>query len=83
MRGKGRLKATIRDARGKARHALERACQQAEQGVEATPTVKATSDANIVVAGNVGQEGAVRAVSAEQAVAIHQPGLEPRDQDER
>src|SRR5690242_7633375 len=83
MRGKGWLKATIRDARRGARRALERARQQADEAATTAPTVTVTGRANIVATGNVGEEGEVRAASAEQTAPIRQTGRGPRDTGER
>jgi len=72
----------MRDARHRARRALEEARRQAAAEPEAGSGIDIAVRTNIISTGNIGQDGATQA-AAEQTATIRQSGPGPRDGGER
>ena len=83
MHRKGGIKATMRDARRRARRAIEEARRQAADAPGDASSIDVAARTNIISTTNIGRDGAAQAASAEQAVEIRQSNHERPAGDER
>ena len=83
MQAKSGIKATMRDARRRARRAIEDARRRAADAPGDAPGIDVAARTNIISTTNIGQDDAAQSASAEQTVAIRQSGRDPQGGGER